>query len=78
MDIQVKLEEIAREVSGVLAGFHGMSLFTISFPSLPPSLPPQLKHRCSDDHAKMQSLLPELLVTHGVPTFTLTPVYNPR
>ena len=38
----------------------------------------ELKQRCSDDHGKMQSLLPELLETHGVPTFTLTPVYNPR
>jgi hypothetical protein len=38
----------------------------------------ELKQRCSDDQSKMQSLLPELLETHGVPTFTLTPVYNPR
>ena len=38
----------------------------------------ELKQRCSDDQGKMQSLLPELLETHGVPTFTLTPVYNPR
>ena len=38
----------------------------------------ELKQRCSDDHSKMQSLLPELMETHGVPTFTLTPVYNPR
>ena len=38
----------------------------------------ELKQRCADDHGKMQSLLPELLEAHGVPTFTLTPVYNPR
>ena len=38
----------------------------------------ELKQRCSDDQSKMQSLLPELLEAHGVPTFTLTPVYNPR
>ena len=38
----------------------------------------ELKQRCSDDQGKMQSLLPELLETHGVPTFTFTPVYNPR
>ncbi len=38
----------------------------------------QLKQKCSDDHSKMQAMLPELLESYGVPHFEVSPVYNPR